>query len=191
MKLLYTYRKEKGKEDDAVRRAKKCKSLFTKILIALILLISLFTFLNEELQHYIPEWENNLSLEQLIKLHKYTLPKAPEGYVSIGTFKLTAYCPCAKCCGKWGENRPTDENGVIVITSSGERAKANYTLAADTSLLPFGTMLLIDGMEYRVQDRGSAIQRKHLDVYFDDHNEALKFGVQYKEIYIKADIVAD
>ena len=27
----------------------------------------------------------------------------------IGNFRLTAYCPCSKCCGKWGKNRPTDE----------------------------------------------------------------------------------
>lgn len=32
---------------------------------------------------------------------------------------------------------------------------------------------------------GGAIKGNRIDVYFDDHSEALDFGVQYKEIYVK------
>ena len=168
-----------------MKKLRKRKSLFTKTLVVILLLVLLLVFLNNELKNYIPEWENNLSLEELIKLHKYTLPKAPEGYVSIGTFKLTAYCPCEKCCGVWGENRPSDENGKIVITASGERAEQGLTVAADTDLLPFGTALIIDGKKYIVQDRGGAIKKKHMDIYFENHEQARSFGVQYREVYIK------
>jgi 3D (Asp-Asp-Asp) domain-containing protein len=59
------------------------------------------------------------------------------------------------------------------------------TVAADINVLPFGTSLLIDGHEYIVQDRGGAIQGNRIDVYFDSHQEALVFGVQYKEIFVK------
>ena len=43
--------------------------------------------------------------------------------VSLGTFKLTAYCACEKCCGKYAKNRPVDEYGnPIVYGSSGNES---------------------------------------------------------------------
>ena len=109
-----------------------------------------------------------------------------ETFVSLGEYKLTAYCPCTKCCGKWGENRHKDANGnIIVVTASGRYAKANWTVAADTSVLPFGTRIYINGYEYEVQDRGGAVKGNRIDIYFDDHQEALNFGVQYAEVMIK------
>ena len=100
-------------------------------------------------------------------------------YTSIGLFELTAYCPCEKCCGQWALSRPLDENGnVIVLTSSGERAKQGVTIAADTSIYPFGTKLKIDDCIYTVQDRGSAINGNRIDIYFESHEEALNFGRQ-------------
>lgn len=94
--------------------------------------------------------------------------------ISLGEYKLTAYCACKNCCGK------TDG-----ITASGVKATEGITIAADTTVLPFGTEVIIDGHTYIVQDRGGAIKGNRIDVYFDDHNEALDFGVRYKEIYVK------
>lgn len=91
--------------------------------------------------------------------------------ISLGEYKLTAYCDCVKCCGK------TDG-----ITASGVKATEGVTVAADRSL-PFGTKIYIDGHEYTVQDRGGAIKGNKIDVYFDSHQDALEFGVQYKEIF--------
>ncbi|MBE6695855.1 MAG: hypothetical protein E7587_05315 [Ruminococcaceae bacterium] len=161
----------------------KQRSGFLRIVLVAFIFLAIFLFLTREKEDYIPEWENNLSLEELIKLH--STEKAPDGYVSLGKFMLTAYCPCVKCCGKWALNRPSDENGLIVITASGERAKQGVTVAADSDLLSFGTSLQIEGNNYSVQDRGSAIKKKHLDVYFESHEEALEFGVQYKTVYMK------
>ena len=161
----------------------KQRSGFLRIVLVAFIFLAIFLFLTREKEDYIPEWENNLSLEELIKLH--STEKAPDGYVSLGKFKLTAYCPCEKCCGKWALNRPSDEKGLIVITASGERAAQGITVAADTDLLKFGTSLRINGNDYSVQDRGSAIKKKHLDVYFESHEEALEFGVQYKTVYMK------
>ena len=102
----------------------------------------------------------------------------------LGEFTLTAYCSCEKCCGEWALNRPTDENGnEIVTTASGATAKANHTVAADTSVLPFGTKIKIDGVEYEVQDRGGKIKNKRIDVYFSDHESALKFGKKKAEVF--------
>ena len=93
---------------------------------------------------------------------------------SLGTFKITAYCACKKCCGK--------TNG---ITASGVKAREGITVAADTRKLPFGTNLYIDGVgERTVQDRGGAIKGNKIDIFFNSHQQALKFGVQYKEVFI-------
>lgn len=108
-----------------------------------------------------------------------TEPPAQDSYIleSIGLFELTAYCPCEKCCGIWAQNRPTDENGnTIVYTSSGDIAKEGVTIAADTSIYPFGTKLLIGDTVYTVQDRGSSIVGNRLDIYFESHEAALEFG---------------
>lgn len=107
-------------------------------------------------------------------------------YTSLGTYRLTAYCACEKCCGYWATVRPLDENGnPIVYTANQSIAKQGVTVAADTNVLPFGTVLLIDGHEYIVQDRGGSIKENRIDIYFESHEEALQFGVQYKEIFIK------
>lgn len=106
--------------------------------------------------------------------------------ISLGEYKLTAYCSCEKCCDHWATVRPLDENGKpIVYTANMSVAKQGVTVAADTSVLPFGTVLLIDDHEYIVQDRGGAIKGNRIDVYFESHEEALQFGVQYKEIFMK------
>lgn len=86
----------------------------------------------------------------------------------------TAYCSCKKCCGKWADNRP---NG-IVYTASGTEAKAGRTIAVDPDVFPFGTVLEIDGVEYVAEDTGSAIKGYKIDIYFDNHEDALDFGVR-------------
>lgn len=90
-------------------------------------------------------------------------------YTELGTFKLTAYCSCSKCCGK--------SDG---ITASGKKAKANRTVATDKSI-PFGTELYINGNTYIVEDRG--VKGNVIDIFFDSHEEALNFGVQYAKVF--------
>ncbi len=95
-------------------------------------------------------------------------------------FTATAYCSCEKCCGKYAKNRPTDENGAeIVYTASGKVAQQGLTIAADWNVLPCGTIVEIDGWgTYEVQDKCGAIKDAMIDVYFDNHDEALEFGVK-------------
>ena len=91
--------------------------------------------------------------------------------VSLGVYKITAYCGCAKCCGK------TDG-----ITASGTHVTAGRTIAAPKEI-PFGTKISINGHVYTVEDRGGAIKGNRIDIYFETHEEALKFGVQNVEIF--------
>lgn len=87
-------------------------------------------------------------------------------------FKITAYCPCSKCCGK--------KTG---ITASGTRATAGRTVAA-SSQYAFGTKLLINGKVYTVEDRGGAIKGNKIDIYMNTHAEALAWGVKYLPVQV-------
>jgi 3D (Asp-Asp-Asp) domain-containing protein len=109
---------------------------------------------------------------------------AVQDYISLGEYKLTSYCACEKCCGYWATIRSLDEDGnPIVYTASGAIARQGVTVAADTDVLPFGTVLLIGGEEFIVQDVGGGVQGKQIDIYFEEHRAAVEFGVRYETIY--------
>lgn len=92
----------------------------------------------------------------------------------VGTvFKVTAYCPCSQCCGKYASG----------YTSSGTKATAGRTVAA-SSQFAFGTKLLINGKEYIVEDRGGAIKGNKIDVYMNTHADALAWGVKYLPVQV-------
>nr|DAW59855.1 MAG TPA: lytic transglycosylase [Caudoviricetes sp.] len=98
----------------------------------------------------------------------------------LGEFRLTAYCPCAKCCGKWA-------NG---ITATGTTATEGRTIAVDPALIPYGatvTVYFADGTShtYTAEDCGGAIKENRIDVFFDDHQAAREFGVQTAYVYME------
>ena len=101
--------------------------------------------------------------------------------VSLGEFKLTAYCPCEKCCGIWASNRPDD----VVYGAIGEELKEGYSIAVDPTVIPYGTEVIINGKTYKAQDCGGAIKGNRIDVYINNHNDALEFGVKYAEVFVK------
>lgn len=99
-----------------------------------------------------------------------------EGAEDMGEFLLTGYCPCPICCGAYSNiETPT--------TASGAIAAAGRTVAADTSILPFGTKIVINGQVYVVEDRGGAIKNNHIDIFFSTHEEALQWGKRYATVY--------
>ena len=126
----------------------------------------------------IPEQMDNKVHDEEIEV-EYAEPEAEEiveepKIVSLGEFRLTAYCPCRRCCGRW----------VDTPTASGTTPTENRTIAVDTDIIPFGTQVIINGMTYTAEDTGSAIKGNRIDIYMDSHYEALQFGVQYAEIFI-------
>ena len=107
---------------------------------------------------------------------------------SLGTFKLTAYCGCNKCCDQYANNRPVDENGKeIVYGSIGRVLRQGTSIAVDPNVIPYDTKVVIDNHEYIAHDTGGAIKGNKIDVYFDNHQEALNFGVKYKEVFVYND----
>ena len=111
----------------------------------------------------------------------------------VRTLTVTGYCPCGKCCG-WKRNwygRPVFSSGSqkgqpkpVGVTASGSRAR-HGTIAADTSIYPFGTVMYIEGYGYgRVEDRGGGVKGQHIDVFFRSHRAALNWGRQTVKVKI-------
>ena len=92
----------------------------------------------------------------------------------LGNFKLTAYCNCAVCCGRWAGGP----------TASGKMPEQGRTIA--TGVLPFGTKLNIGGKIYTVEDRGTPYG--HIDIYMKNHADAQAFGVRYADVYQSEEI---
>ena len=88
--------------------------------------------------------------------------------------ELTAYCPCVKCCGSF-------PGKIHKQTASGKIARSSHTLAMPKGF-EFGTIVYTKelGVIGICEDRGGAIQVERgivrIDIYFDTHKEALKFG---------------
>lgn len=83
----------------------------------------------------------------------------------LGKYKLTAYCGCKKCSGKWGTR-----------TASGKKAKQGRTIAVDRRKIKLGTKVKIKGKIYVAEDVGGGVKGKHIDVFFSSHKQTMKFG---------------
>lgn len=106
-------------------------------------------------------------------------------FVSLGEFKVTAYCSCKKCCYHYAINRPKDENGnEIVYGSTGKVLTPQYSIAVDPRVIPYGTKVYFNKKEHLAQDCGGAIKQNRIDLYFDNHQEALEWGVKYFKVAI-------
>ncbi len=112
-------------------------------------------------------------------------PREKQGVVV--TMEVTGYCNCGICCSwerSWmGLGPPVYSSGPnkgkpkeVGITASGSKAK-HGTIAADTSVLPFGTIVYVPGYGYgRVEDRGGMIKGRKLDLWFSSHAAARQWG---------------
>ena len=92
--------------------------------------------------------------------------------------RVTAYCPCEKCCGEWADG----------VTANGHTISQGDRFVAADRRFAFGTQLVIPGYNnsktVKVFDRGGAIYDNRLDVFFNTHQEALEWGVQHLEVKI-------
>lgn len=132
--------------------------------------------------------EPQVEVPKKIEIQAIPLPKKVEEpvvevepeLVSLGEFKITHYCPCSKCCGKWADG----------ITATGTTAEEGRTIAVDPSVIPYGSEVIIryeNGTEgiYTAEDCGGAIKGNKIDVFMDSHQAALIEGVKYGEVFVK------
>lgn len=96
---------------------------------------------------------------------------------SLGNVVTSGYCNCSICCGQWAGGP----------TASGAYPTPNHTIAVDASnpFVPMGTKVVMNGVEYTVEDTGAFDQYGvQFDVYYGDHAAASAHGHQTWEAYI-------
>ena len=94
-----------------------------------------------------------------------------DGWEYYTTARITFYDSGPCCCGPYASG----------FTASGEPAIVGWTCA--NGALPFGTMVLIDGQEYCVTDRG--VGADEFDILVGSHDEALARGMYYTDVYVR------
>lgn len=170
--------REQRKADASARIALLCFSL-----LGLCLIAALTTDAGgiAEAQEAVPEEAAPIAAE---KLDGEDTPASGCAYLDVGEpmgeFVLTAYCPCSRCCGKWA-------NG---ITATGTAATEGRTIAVDPTVIPYGSTVTLfyesgETRSYIAEDCGGGIKAQRIDVFFDDHQAALEFGVQSAMVYVE------
>ena len=103
---------------------------------------------------------------------------------SLGTFKVTFYCPCVICSEGWGSAISNPCSSSIHKTAGNSGAVVNHTIAVDPSVLPFGTAVVINGKIYVAEDRGGGVKGKHVDIYVKNHSDIYKQGFSSAEVFL-------
>ena len=89
--------------------------------------------------------------------------------------RSTGYCAGSCCCGPKAKG----------TTASGQKARVGL-IAADWSVLPKGTRLSVPGYgKCEVADRGSAVQGRRIDLFFNSHQDALRWGVRWVTVTVR------
>jgi 3D (Asp-Asp-Asp) domain-containing protein len=78
---------------------------------------------------------------------------------------------------------------ITAYCDSGQMADGNWVhpgAVAGGWNLPFGSLVEISGMGvYMVEDRGSALQPGHLDVWMGSCNQAIYFGREWRSVRVE------
>ena len=91
----------------------------------------------------------------------------------INNVKLTAYSAGPASTGK------DPDHPQYGITASGARVTEGRTIAVDPKVIPIGWWVYIDGLGFRrAEDTGSAVKGNKIDVYFESHDYAKRFGTK-------------
>ena len=118
-------------------------------------------------------------MTRLLPVILFLLPAAARAdWQPMGEFRITAYCPCVRCCGK------TDG-----ITADGTYAPgSSERIVAAPKEIPFGARLWIEGVGVAVvHDRGRAITQGRLELFFGKHKDALQWGVKHRKVFLWTD----
>ncbi|MBR3164654.1 MAG: C40 family peptidase [Lachnospiraceae bacterium] len=99
---------------------------------------------------------------------------------SLGEVVTSGYCNCPICCGIWSGGP----------TASGVYPTAEHTIAVDANnpFVPMGTKVVMNGVEYTVEDTGNFDRYGvQFDVYYDSHSAAQNHGHQTWEAFVADD----
>ena len=99
------------------------------------------------------------------------------GQQYLGNFRITHYCSCSICCGKWSTGAAT------VIGASGMVLTPNQSIAVDPGQIPYGSKVMFNGRVYIAADTG--VGRNCIDIYTGrDHAVASAGGMYYADVYL-------
>ena len=92
----------------------------------------------------------------------------------LGRFSLTWYSPLE--LGKSEEK---------LRTSTGTRPKEGRTIAVDPRVIPYGSIVYIQGYGYFIaEDCGGAIKENRIDIYTKSHEYALQQGRKVANVWV-------
>ena len=100
-----------------------------------------------------------------------------QNFKNLGSFRLSFYCSCEKCCGAYATG----------LTKSGTTVTEGRTIAVDPKVIPLGSRVYIDGYGvFIAEDVGSAIKENKIDIAVGNHEQALKLGIDEATVYLIA-----
>jgi len=148
---------------------------FINLILTLVLAIGLMV-------HTMPE---QASVEAQEPLTEYLVPPVPTPeptlvYIkTIRRARISAYCPCRRCCGRHANGR----------TAGKTNAWRMVGVATHWDAIPKWRIVDIPGIGKKiVDDNGSAMERSwkrgiyHIDVRMKYHWQARNFGVKYLDV---------
>lgn len=139
--------------------------LYMGILLRITLVLITLLFIGCQGSSFHVHWDSQRDGHFDVRMQEYEM-------------RVTAYCPCEKCCGKNSTRK----------TASGHKIKRGDTFVAADKKYPFGTEIIVPGYNnskpVKVLDRGFAIRGNRLDVFFDSHQKAKIWGVKYLPVKV-------
>lgn len=114
---------------------------------------------------------NQTAREDQIRREQAEYYEALGSYQYIGECTITAYCPCAECCGEYADG----------LTSTGFPALPGV-VAVDPDVIPLGSTVIIDGNKFIAADTG--VTGNHIDICLSNHFQAKEYGVKTEDVWI-------
>lgn len=119
---------------------------------------------------------NDYAREKLARQEQAEAYEAVGAWEYVGECTITAYCPCAECCGRWADG----------VTASGLPAGPGI-VAVDPDVIPLGSTVIIDGQKYLAADTGSGVEGLHIDIFLASHEETVAHGVRTADVWVAFD----
>ena len=159
-----------------IRRYSFSENLVSIIIAILISIpICYMTYTNRPAKTYVIQERKPVKAETVARSPEVrTVERIEPPREYLGTFEITAYCACGYCCN--GSN-----DG---LTYTETVATEGRTIAVDPSVIPLGSIVEINGVNYVAEDIGGAIKNNHIDIFFNSHSDAREFGRQYLDVFI-------
>ena len=73
---------------------------------------------------------------------------------------------------------------ITSATASGADPEIGVTIGVDPAVIPYGTIVLIDGKEYIAQDTGNHTGN-HIDILCESEAAAAQLGTYRTKVYVK------